>query len=197
VTDRTDRGYPYPECDPPLTKDASDISQMRDLAQAVNSDATAQDARMVQLIEKPDAVRVAYAASLVVTKSSAGDAIFIIPYNSTTYAQPAAFADLTAFGLRVQERGYYWVTSTVRCTNAGLAGMQIRHLRNGLARTEGRRFEGPAWPVIASESSMQTADLMYANAGDLIRTQVKMSPADGTYAFEARLAAIQILPLDI
>jgi hypothetical protein len=35
VTDRTDRGYPYPECDPPLTKDASDISQMRDLAQAV------------------------------------------------------------------------------------------------------------------------------------------------------------------
>jgi hypothetical protein len=44
---------------------------------------------------------------------------------------------------------------------------------------------------------MQTADLMYANAGDLIRTQVKMSPADGTYAFEARLAAIQILPLDI
>jgi hypothetical protein len=197
VTDRTDRGYPYPECDPPLTKDASDISQMRDLAQAVNSDATAQDARMVQLIEKPDAVRVAYAASLVVTKSSAGDAIFIIPYSSTTYAQPAAFADLTAFGLRVQERGYYWVTSTVRCTNAGLAGMQIRHLRNGLARTEGRRFEGPAWPVIASESSMQTADLMYANAGDLIRTQVKMSPADGTYAFEARLAAIQILPLDI
>jgi hypothetical protein len=197
VTDRTDRGYPYPECDPPLTKDASDISQMRDLAQAVNSDATAQDARMVQLIEKPDAVRVAFAASLVVTKSSAGDAIFIIPYSSTTYAQPAAFADLTAFGLRVQERGYYWVTSTVRCTNAGLAGMQIRHLRNGLARTEGRRFEGPAWPVIASESSMQTADLMYANAGDLIRTQVKMSPADGTYAFEARLAAIQILPLDI
>jgi hypothetical protein len=197
VTDRTDRGYPYPECDPPLTKDASDISQMRDLAQAVNSDAAAQDARMVQLIEKPDAVRVAFAASLVVTKSSAGDAIFIIPYNSTTYAQPAAFADLTAFGLRVQERGYYWVTSTVRCTNAGLAGMQIRHLRNGLARTEGRRFEGPAWPVIASESSMQTADLMYANAGDLIRTQVKMSPADGTYAFEARLAAIQILPLDI
>jgi hypothetical protein len=197
VTDRTDRGYPYPECDPPLTKDASDISQMRDLAQAVNSDATAQDARMVQLIEKPDAVRVAFAASLVVTKSSAGDAIFIIPYSSTTYAQPAAFADLTAFGLRVQERGYYWVTSTVRCTNAGLAGMQIRHLRNGLARTEGRRFEGPAWPVIASESSMQTADLMYANAGDLIRTQVKMSLADGTYAFEARLAAIQILPLDI
>jgi hypothetical protein len=197
VTDRTDRGYPYPECDPPLTKDASDISQMRDLAQAVNSDAAAQDARMVQLIEKPDAVRVAYAASLVVTKSSAGDAIFIIPYSSTTYAQPAAFADLTAFGLRVQERGYYWVTSTVRCTNAGLAGMQIRHLRNGLARAEGRRFEGPAWPVIASESSMQTADLMYANAGDLIRTQVKMSPADGTYAFEARLAAIQILPLDI
>jgi hypothetical protein len=197
VTDRTDRGYPYPECDPPLTKDASDISQMRDLAQAVNSDAAAQDARMVQLIEKPDAVRVAFAASLVVTKSSAGDAIFIIPYSSTTYAQPAAFADLTAFGLRVQERGYYWVTSTVRCTNAGLAGMQIRHLRNGLARTEGRRFEGPAWPVIASESSMQTADLMYANAGDLIRTQVKMSPADGTYAFEARLAAIQILPLDI
>jgi hypothetical protein len=197
VTDRTDRGYPYPECDPPLTKDASDISQMRDLAQAVNSDAAAQDARMVQLIEKPDAVRVAYAASLVVTKSSAGDAIFIIPYSSTTYAQPAAFADLTAFGLRVQERGYYWVTSTVRCTNAGLAGMQIRHLRNGLARTEGRRFEGPAWPVIASESSMQTADLMYANSGDLIRTQVKMSPADGTYAFEARLAAIQILPLDI
>lgn len=199
MTDRTaNRGYPFPECDPPLVKDRSDIGFMRDLAVSVDGDAAATAGRIVQLIEKPDAVRIAMAGNIVVTKSTTTqDAIFVIPYNSTTFAQPSAFADLTALGLRVQERGYYWVTSVVRCTNAGLADMQIRHLRNGLARTEGRRFEGPAYPVVSNESSMQTADMMFANAGDLIRTQVKMSPVDGTYAFEARLTAVQILPLDI
>lgn len=199
MTDRTaNRGYPFPECSPPLVKDRSDIGFMRDLAVEVDADAAALNERIQQLITRPDAVRLSFTASLVVTKSSAGDAIFIIPYNLTTYAQPAAFADLTAFGLRVQERGWYLVTSYVQCTTAGAADMQVRHLRNGLARTEGRRFEGPAFPVdTAIDSSMQTMDLMFADAGDLIRTQVKMSPVDGTYAFAARIAAIQIYPLDI
>ena len=199
MTDRTaNRGYSFPECVPPLVKDRSDIGFLRDLATEVDADATALSDRIVQLIEKPDAARIAFAGSIVVTKSSAGAAIFTIPYNSTTFAQPAAFADLTAAGLRVQERGYYLVSSVVRTTTAGLADMQVRHLRNGLARTEGRRFEGPAFTVAtAIESSMQTGDMMFADVGDLIRTQVKMSPIDGTYAFEARLAAVQLYPLDI
>lgn len=199
MTDRTlNRGYSYPECDPPLVMDRSDIGFLRDLATEVNSDANALDTRIVDLIEKPPAARQAFAGSLVITKSSIGDAVLAIPYNSTTYANPASFSDLTAFGLRIPERGFYMFTSAVRTTTAGLCDLQVRHLRNGLARTEGRRFEGPGFTVdTALETSMQTSDVFSCNAGDLIRTQIKLSPANGTYAFECRLSGIQLLPLDV
>lgn len=199
MTDRTDnRGYSFPECAPALVKDRADIGFLRDLAGEVNADMNALDAQIVTLIEKPDAARVAFAGNLVVTKSTAGDAIFVVPYNSTTYAQPANFADLAAGGLRVRERGFYMITSYVRTTNAGLCSMQLRHLRNGVGFTEGRRFEGPSWPVTTGlDSSMTTSDIIVCDAGNLLQTQVKMSPADGTYAFEARLSAIQVLPLDV
>ena len=40
--DETSRGYPYPECDPPLTKDVSDLpAQLKALADAVDADMTA------------------------------------------------------------------------------------------------------------------------------------------------------------
>lgn len=199
MTDRTDnRGYSFPECDPPLVKDRSDIGFLRDLAQEVNADMDALSTLIETLIEKPDAARIAFAGNIVVTKSTAGDAIFVIPYNSTTYSQPAAFSDTAGGGLRVQERGFYMITSFVRTTNAGLCSMQLRHLRNGVGFTEGRRFEGPSWPVTTGlDSSMTTSDIIVCDAGNLLQTQVKMSPADGTYAFEARLSAVQVLPLDI
>lgn len=199
MTDRTDnRGYSYPECDPPLVMDRSDIGFLRDLATEVNADAQALDDRIETLIERPAAARQAFAASLVIVKSSIGDAVMTIPYSSTTYANPASFSDLAAFGLRIPERGFYMFTSYVRTTTAGLCDLQVRHLRNGLARTEGRRFEGPGFTVdTAIETSMQTSDVFPCNAGDLIRTQIKLSPVDGTYAFEARLSGILLLPLDV
>lgn len=199
MTDRTpNRGYSFPECDPPLVKDRSDIGFQRDLAQQVNSDTVAMDLQITDLIEKPDAARVAFAGNLVITKSSVGNAILTIPYSSTTYASPASMADLTAFGLRIPVRGFYMFTSYVRCTNAAATDMQVRQLRNGLARTEGRRFEGPAAICdTTTETSMTTSDVFLCNAGDLVRTQIKLSPADGTYAFEARLSGILTLPLDV
>lgn len=199
MTGRTpNRGYSYPECDPPLVKDRSDIGFLRDLAQQVNTDAQALDDSIEALIERPAAARQAFAGNLVITKSSLGDAVLTIPYNSTTYANPASFSDLTAFGLRIPERGYYLFTSAVRTTNAGVNDLQVRHLRNGLARTEGRRFEGPSFPTDTTlETSMETSDVFLCNAGDLVRTQIKLSPADGTYAFECRLSGIIVLPLDV
>jgi hypothetical protein len=201
VTDRTaNRGYSFPECEPPLVKDRSDIGFLRDLATEVDTDASALSESIDDLIERADTVRLAFAGAITVTNSSSGNAVFIIPYNSTTYAQPAAMADLTAFGVRIGERGYYMATSYVRCTTNGSAqqGPQVRHLRNGLARTEGRRFEGPAWTVTATtDASMATSDILYAESGDLIRTQVKTVIVNGSHTFEARLSVHQLLPLDL
>lgn len=200
MTDRTaNRGYSFPECEPPLVKDRSDIGFLRDLAQQVNADMDALDARVVALIEKPDAARIAFAGNLTLAVSTSGDAIFTVPYNSTTYSQPANFSDTVGGGLRVRERGFYMITSYVRATNAGLVWMQLRNLRNGFGFTEGRRFEGPSWPVTSGlDSSMTTSDIIVCDAGNLLQTQVKMSAfPPGTYAFEARLSAIQVLPLDI
>lgn len=198
MTDRTSRGYSFPECDPPLVKDRSDIGFLRDLAQQVNGDMNALDTSIVTLIEKPDAARIAFAGNVALVQSSAGNSIFNIPYDTTTYTQPANFSDPVAGGLRVRERGFYMITSYVRATNAGLCWMQLRHLRDNVGFTEGRRFEGPSYPVTSGlDSSMTTSDIFVCDVGNLIRTQVKLSVPNGTYTFEARLSAVQVLPLDV
>lgn len=199
MTGRTaNRGYHYPECEPPLVKDRSDIGFLRDLAQEVNADAEALDDSIESLIERPPAARIALGGNITITKSSVGDAIFLIPYNSTTYANPASFAELGSNGLRIPERGFYMFTSYLRCTTGGDGNWQLRHTRDGFTHTEGRRFEGPAYPVTSGlDSSMETTDFFPCDAGDLIQTQAKGSPADGTYAFECRLSAILVLPLDV
>lgn len=197
MTDRTpNRRYSFPECDPPLVKDRSDIIFLRDLAEEVNADMNGLDSRIVEVIEFPDATRLAYVGTIVLTSTINSGGLYTIPYNFTSYDNAGA-ADLTANGIRIQERGWYMFTSSIRCTDGGGQELMCRHMRNGLTFQEGRRLEGTSFPVTANDESMAVADVMLCQIGDLIQTQGYNFGVNGTFNFDCRLTMIQLVPLDI
>lgn len=195
MVDRTDnRGYIYPECQPPLVKDRSDIDYLRELAVQINNDAARMDDALLEFIERPDAARIAFTGGIT-TSGSGNGFYFTVPYDTTTYDNTAGSVDLSANGIRVLERGWYLFTSSLRCTNGGFQGTSVRHLRNG--RDEARRLEGPSTPINGNEENMATVDFIQCSVGDLVTTQAYQDGAGGTYTFEGRLSMIQLYKLDV
>lgn len=201
MTDRTpNRGYIFPECEPPLVKDASDIVYLRDLAEQVNADAGNMDAAILDLWEKPDSARISFSGNLVSNGAVDGQTIRF-PYDTVTFDNTAGSTLVGSNALRVLERGWYLVVSSVRCTN-GAAGTEqnfvIRTLRNGLGSEQGRRFEGITVPVtIGGESTMQCSDVILCQVGDALTTQVKNFGVAGTFNWDGHITMVQMLKLDV
>lgn len=194
------RGYRYPECDPPEVKDASDIADLRDLAEDVNADADALEARILDFIEQPDAARLSFAGNQFVPNLP-GDFIFTVVYDTVTYDNTAGLYDSTFGGLRIIERGLYMVTSYVRLTSVvnTVGDLGVAHLRNG--SFGGRRFEGPSGDIntggATGDTAMTTSDILICNAGDTIQTHCVIIALSDNYAMEARLSITQIHKLDV
>lgn len=205
MTDYTDpRGYPFPECDPPLVKDRSDISTLRDLAVAVDADAQTADNTVVQFYEKPDAAKITCTAFAQAVPGAASGDIWQVPYNTLAYQTYTGMTLLSSDALIVRRRGLYMVSSWVLVTNTVTVdqGLMIRHKRNNLTFQEGRRFEGPASEIVITspyEASMTTTDVMLCEAGDVIQTQVKTyTPTlPLTFSVTSSLAMIQLQDLDV
>lgn len=196
MTDRTDnRGYPYPECEPPLVKDRSDIAFLRDLAVEVNSDANLMDFNLQEFVEQPDAARISFNGTITTSGLISGS-IHRVPYDLVTYDNTPGMTDLSVNAIRAIERGWYMMTSTIRCTNGGEQSIMIRHLRNGQAGTV-RRFEGPSYPINGNEENMATSDVLLLEAGDSVQTQIKTNGLAGTFTFEGRLTIVQLYKLDV
>lgn len=194
------RGYPFPECDPPLVKDASDISQLRDLAEAIDADATAVETRIEEYLEKPDAIRLSWAGNVTGTGFIQA---FTVPYDTITYDNTPGSTDLTASAVVVRERGLYLCTSYVR----GIGGvgndisLEVAHAHNGIIGVSfpGRRFEGLAGSIATTnEQSMTTTDAIMCFAGDTLQTQARFSGVAATsVSFEARLSVVQLYRQDV
>lgn len=196
MTKRTaNRLYVYPECNPPLVRDRSDIDFMHQLAVEINNDAATLEFDLQELIEKPDCARISFAGT-VTTTGAANGTQFNVPYDTITFDNTTGSTDITSNALRPLQRGWYFVASTVRCTDGGEQQMVINHRRNSRTYQDGRRYEGPSQPITANEENMSRVDIMSANAGDLIQSQVKVSGVGGTFTFEARLAMFQLINLD-
>lgn len=195
------RGYTYPECDPPRVKDASDISQLRDLAEQINDDADALAARIVNVIEEPDAARISFTGNLTTSSTVTNGWIVEIPYNTSGF-DSGGMVDIPDQGIRIVERGWYICASQVRCTNGGDQAIMCRHMRNGKTFSEGRRLDSLSTLAIPGSSATgqvqsSTTDTILCEVGDLVQTQIYINGVDGTYSFDANLTVVQLYPLDI
>lgn len=198
MADRTpNRQYPFPECEPPLVKDRSDIADVRDLAVAVNDDLDSVEDSIEELIERPDSARIAFTGALTTSSTAFSDHVQIVPYDSVTFDNTGTSTDLGSDALLVSERGVYLFATQIRCTDGGEQNLSVRHVRNGLSFEEGRRFEGLAFPAVTTQSATTTSDVMICQVGDLIQSQFRTNGVDGTYSFESRLTMVQLVKLDV
>lgn len=191
------RNYAYPQCDPPLVKDRSDIRYLRDLAVSVDNDATDMENRIIEFLEQPDSARLHFAGAILTPGTGSSGSLFRMPFNVVNYDNRGDLTDLSVEGFRIRERGWYMIASTVRCTDGGEQATMCRHLRNGLSFQEGRRLEGPAGAISTLETNMATSDVMMCNIGDVIQLQVKVIDAATTMTFESRMTMLQLLKLDV
>lgn len=120
------RGYPYPECDPPLTKDASDIAHLYNLAQAVADDVQAIYRRADDVVIRPDACRRSVTGTLT-------DFQFFPVFTTTTFDTTGTGMSAGSEGIRLVEPGWYLVGASVQATSTASLGMRLRIMLNGTA----------------------------------------------------------------
>lgn len=197
------RNYPFPQCAPPLVKDASDIAQLRDLALAIDADAQARSDSITEFWEKPDAAGMTGSATnfpfpfLTATHTQ-----FIVPYDTVAFdnSGAGALADTSRSGFVTVERGWYVFTAMVRILgNPGFfTQLGIRFLRAGVATSEGRHYEG-AGEYLGTELAYNAMEVIPCEAGDLVQTQMTLGPTSnaGTVNLGTRCGMLQIQKLDV
>lgn len=186
------RGYPFPECDPPLVKDASDIADLRDLALAIDTDASAQEDKIEDFWERPDTAQISFSGSITMSTSPH---IKIMPFDTVVFDNTSGSTAISSNALRPRERGWYLINSHIRCANGGLLGTLVRHIRN--STSEGRQFEGPSFAINTGEENMTCMDVLYMDAFDTIRTQFRQDGLTGTFTYSGTLSMVQLLKLDV
>lgn len=150
-------GLPYPECSPPLTKDASDIEQFRDLAEA--TDAAVQNlADTIQnVLVAPDAI-----------KMSGGDNTAGLDVShflfSAVWTNNPDMEDTSAGCIRIQETGWYYVGGTTTVATAVSIFHTVEPLVNG-DPVSGR--QGPAVTNSINEH-LAWVDTLYLEEGDAL-----------------------------
>lgn len=179
------RGYPYPECDPPLIKDASDIAHLRDLAVAVDTDVQAVYDRTADVIARPDAARMAMFATLASTENT------VFPFfNSRNWDSTGTSMTPTAEGiLRLVEPGWYQVGTWTQLVSATFLGARVRFLQNGVPAT--------SWCPQAeiTQTNMQmpalTATVYVPIGGDALSLELRIGATTPSFTYASRIWAVQ------
>lgn len=151
-------GLPYPECNPPLTQDASDIAQLEALA--VATDAAVQDlADSIQdVLVAPDAIKMSGG------DNTAGRDVEHFLFGAIWTNNPA-MEDTVAGVIRIQETGWYYVGGTVRVATATSIFLTVEPIVND-APVSGR--QGPSVTNGIAED-IAWADTLFLQAGDGLR----------------------------
>ena len=181
--DQTDcLGLPYPECDPPLTKDASDIEQFRDLAEAVDSAVQDYADAIQNLLTAPDAVYMTggdNTAGQDVTHSL-----------QTVIFDNASMGDTAADVIRIQETGWYMLGGHVTVSTATAIFMRVEPLVNGEMVSS---LQGPGFSTGANEDTAW-ADTLFLQAGDAVTIHTHHAALAATvYSYTVHAWALRIL----
>ena len=184
-------GFPFPECDPPLTEDLSDIGQFRDLAIAVDAAVQILADDIVEELRSPDYV--AMSGSL---NNVAGQEQTMI--YSVIEANNAGMADTGAGGIFIQEDGEYllggWVDADAALSATSM-GLRIEPFVNG-ELVAGRH--GPGFPTFGTGTSLEYVawmETVHLRVGDFVNavTHHTISAAT-TVTYTSRIWALLVMP---
>lgn len=182
------RGYPFPECDPPLTKDASDIIQLAQLANAVDADVQSVYDRASDTVVRPDAARMSMTAAIAST--DVGD---LTPFfNSRTIDTTGSSMTPLAEGLiRLPEPGWYSVGAYAEFVSTTYLGLRICFTQNGLQAssysTQAEIGQGNA------QIAHHSAEIFAPTANNTVSITMRIGASSASYTYAARIWASQVV----
>lgn len=181
-------GFPYPECDPPLVKDASQITQFGALANAIDAEVERIATMAEDNIIQPPAARLFTSAPTATTAT-----LVTVAFDTTVFSRNWGFAPpLFAGELEVNETGWYLVGAHGLTDSATAMQTNVRLVRNGVAASSWSNpggvytgaFQLPALGVVP----LQLAD------DDRLTVQIKHNAAAGTsWNYRAHLWAVKLV----
>lgn len=177
-------GLPYPECAPPLVKDASDIEQFRDLAFATDAAVAAYDARLTDTLTAPPACALTGGVNI------AGN--LVNQFYAVLEFDTGGMFDPDFDGIRIQEDGWYMIGGSLRLSGFAptVTNLRIEPTLNG---DEFSSRQGPGFSWSSSEDVNWT-DVGFFRAGDLILTRSLHTGNPATVAtYTHRIWCLQIL----
>jgi hypothetical protein len=174
---------PFPECDPPLTKDASDIEQFRDLAEATDAAVEELSDLLTDTLTAPDSVRMDGG------QNAAGSDI-IHALNGFVHWDTAGMADTVADRIVIRQDGWYMFGGTVYMSTAANSsnGMRVDPLLNGAPFTS---RQGPGFSVITEY--VNWADMAFFRAGDQLHLMTHHTGNPATvFTYTVSMWALQV-----
>jgi len=183
-------GFPFPECDPPLTEDLSDIEQFYELAIAVDTAVQTLADNIVEELRSPDYV--AMSGTIVRTGQEQTMVYAVIEANN------AGMADTAAGGIVIQEDGEYllggWVDADAALSATSM-GLRIEPFVNG-ALVAGRH--GPGFPTFGTGTSLEYVawmETIHLRAGDFVNAVTHHTISAATsVSYTSRIWALLVMP---
>lgn len=171
---------PYPECDPPLVKDSSDIVQMRELAQAIDARVTALFTEADDEFITPDGCKIARTVSQTYPDGS------LITFPTVQFDNSPGAVMGTTTGIRIRQSGFYFAAGYVATSlSADLA--RIRLVVEGL----GEVLNEGIGVGVGSGCHMVGSVVVPLQAGQLLQMFVDIGAAT-TAVTSASLACVRI-----
>jgi hypothetical protein len=184
-------GFPWPECEPPLVKDASDIDHLENLAAAIDAQVEALNLQANDELIVPDICRVFMGAAAATSEAE------LTAFTDTLSWQTAGsgMADLANGGIRIQEQGWYIVGAftevSVTAPAATQLALRMAIVRNGVVASN---FQDSGRIVTGDFQYGYTSEVMNLSSGDLIQARNRHGAGGGiTWTYRTRLWAVQIL----
>lgn len=180
-------GFPYPECDPPLVKDASQISQFAALAEAI-------DAEVQRVINQTKlALTELPAARLITAAPVATTDVQVMPtFDTVVFSQNWAGILPAAGGMGIGEDAWYMIGAHAATDSATAMQVNIRLTVNGLAATSWSN-PGSPYSTIFQLPALGMAPLRMEN-GDILNVELRHNAAGGTaWNYRPHLWAVKLV----
>lgn len=177
-------GLPYPECNPPLVKDASDIEQFRDLAEATDAAVQAYDDELTETLTAPPSA--AMTGGVNIAGSEANQFYSVIEFDT------GGIADTVGDGFLIQEDGWYMTGGSVKISGFSptTVNLRINPLLNGDPWSSP---QGPGFATNGSED-VNWQDVGFFRAGDFLNTRAYHTGNPATVAtYTHRMWIVQVL----
>ncbi|MGW8357409.1 hypothetical protein [Streptomyces wedmorensis] len=174
-------GFPYPECDPPLIKDSSQIVQMRDLAIAVDTEVERVVTKLDDNLAHPPSGRLTIAVTPVATT----DPLVTVDFDTQVFSVNGGFFLTFSGGFQIVKAGWWLMGGHALVSSAtATVSPMVRLVVNGVPASSWS-FPAGNYGVSNSRLAALSAVPLLLAVDDVVHLQIKHLAA-GSPAWDYR-----------